>query len=417
MRATPPADADERRSQGRASSGRILAPERPATRTMSAAAPDPAEPGPSGRRSATPRPAARHQRTGERAFHSLLVTGGAGFIGSAFVRNLLRTDPEVIVTILDRLTYAGNPANLAPCEADPDQAGRFRLIVGDIADPLAVAPLVADADAIVNFAAESHVDRSIQDPTAFLRTGVLGVHTLLEAVRRADHPVRYLQVSTDEVYGEVPEGASTEDDPLRPRSPYAAAKAAGDLLVRSYVITHGVDAVVTRGSNTYGPYQYPEKVIPLFVTNAIDGQALPLYGDGRQRRDWIHVDDHAAGIELVLRRGEPGGVYNIPGAAELTNLELTRRILAQVGRADDLIRHVEDRPGHDRRYKMDGARIAALGWSAQVPLEDGLAATVRWYREHEDWWRPLKSGEWHGYYARQYGARLAGSTPHDPEAS
>ncbi len=400
-----------------AGSGRVLAPERPATRAMSAAARDAAEPGPSGRRSAAPRPATRRQRAGDRAFHSLLVAGGAGFIGSAFVRNLLRTDPEVIVTVLDRLTYAGNPANLAPCEADPDQAGRFRLIVGDIADPLAVAPLVADADAVVNFAAESHVDRSIQDPTAFLRTGVLGVHTLLEAVRHADHPVRYLQVSTDEVYGEVPEGASTEDDPLRPRSPYAAAKAAGDLLVRSYVITYGVDAVITRGSNTYGPYQYPEKVIPLFVTNAIDGQALPLYGDGRQRRDWIHVDDHASGIELVLRRGERGGVYNIPGVAELTNLELTRRILAQVGRGEELIRHVEDRPGHDRRYKMDGARIAAIGWAAQVPIEEGLAATVRWYREREDWWRPLKSGEWRGYYARQYGARLAGSTPHDPEAS
>ncbi len=399
-----------------AGSGRILAPERPATRTMSAAAPDPNEPGPSTRRSAASRPTPRRQRTGDRAFHSLVVTGGAGFIGSAFVRNLLRTDPEVIVTVLDKLTYAGNPANLAPCEDDPDQAGRFRLIVADIADPLAVAPLVADADAVVNFAAESHVDRSIQDPTAFLRTGVLGVHTLLEAVRRADHPVRYLQVSTDEVYGDVPEGASTEDDPVRPRSPYAAAKAAGDLLVRSYVITHGIDAVVTRGSNTYGPYQYPEKVIPLFVTNAIGGQALPLYGDGLQRRDWIHVDDHAAGIELVLRRGERGGVYNVPGVAELTNLELTRRILAQLGCGDELIRHVEDRPGHDRRYRMDGARIAALGWAAQVSIEDGLAATVRWYREHEDWWRPLKSGEWRGYYARQYGARLAGSTPHDPAA-
>jgi dTDP-glucose 4,6-dehydratase len=245
---------------------------------------------------------------------------------------------------------------------------------------------------------------------------VLGVHTLLEAARLADHPVRYLQVSTDEVYGDVPEGSSTEEDPLRPRSPYAAAKAAGDHLVRSYVVTYGVDAVITRGSNTYGPYQFPEKVIPLFVTNAIDGQTLPLYGDGRQVRDWIHVDDHAAGIELVLRRGESGGVYNIPGVAELTNLELTRRILAQLQRPEALIRHVADRPGHDRRYKLDGTRIAALGWSAQVPMDDGLAHTVSWYREHEDWWRPLKSGEWHSYYARQYAARLAGSTPHEPRA-
>jgi dTDP-glucose 4,6-dehydratase len=356
------------------------------------------------------------RRSGAGAFRSLVVTGGAGFIGSAFVRNLLRTDPEVFVTVLDKLTYAGNPANLGACEADPAQARRCRLVVGDIADPDEVVPLVADADAIVNFAAESHVDRSIQDPTAFLRTGVLGVHTLLEAARRADHPVRYLQVSTDEVYGDIPEGASVEDDPLRPRSPYAVAKAAGDHLVRSYVITYGIDAVITRGSNTYGPFQHPEKVIPLFVTNAIDRQALPLYGDGRQRRDWIHVDDHAAAIELVLRRGESGGIYNIPGAAELTNLELTRRILAQLGCHEDLVRHVADRPGHDRRYKMHGARIAALGWSAQVPIEEGLAATVRWYLEHEDWWRPLKSGEWHGYYARMYGARLASSTPHEPDA-
>ena len=401
---------------GADTSGRVLSPARPATRTLSASARDADADAATPHIRIRPHPAARRARSGDRVFRSILVTGGAGFIGSAFVRNLLRADPEVTVTVLDKLTYAGNPANLAPCEADPGQARRFRLVVGDIADPLAVAPLVAAADAVVNFAAESHVDRSIQDPTAFLRTGVIGVHVLLEAVRRADHPVRFLQVSTDEVYGEVPEGASTEDDPLRPRSPYAAAKAAGDLLVQSYVVTHGIDAVITRGANTYGPYQYPEKVVPLFVTNAIDELALPLYGDGLQRRDWIHVDDHAAGIELVLRRGERGGVYNVPGVAELTNLELTRRILAQLGRGDDLIRHVEDRPGHDRRYKMDGARIAALGWSAQVPLDDGLAATVRWYREHEDWWRPLKSGEWRGYYARQYGERLAGSTPHDPAA-
>ena len=393
--------------------GRVAAPERPATQTMSAAGAATSDPGAAVR--ATPRP--RAARTGERRFRALLVTGGAGFIGSAFVRSLLRADPEVRITVLDKLTYAGNPANLAPCEADPEQARRLRFVVGDIADAAVVDRLVAEADAIVNFAAESHVDRSIHDPSTFLRTGVLGVHTLLEAVRRADRPVRYLQVSTDEVYGEVTEGASREDAPLRPRSPYAAAKAAGDHLVASYVITHGLDALITRGSNTYGPYQYPEKVIPLFVTNAIDGQALPLYGDGRQRRDWIYVDDHAAAIELVLRRGASGGVYNVPGAAELTNLELTRRILAQLGRGEDLIRHVADRPGHDRRYKMDGTRIAALGWAAQVPLEEGLTATVRWYRGHEDWWRPLKSGEWHSYYARQYGARLAGSTPHDPEAS
>ena len=343
----------------------------------------------------------------------LLVTGGAGFIGSNFIRLILSKYPDYEVINLDALTYAGNLDNLKDIEPNRN----YRFVQGDIRDADVVDKVMKGVDAVVNFAAESHVDRSIHDPSTFLRTGVLGVHTLLEAVRRADHPVRYLQVSTDEVYGEVTEGASREDAPLRPRSPYAAAKAAGDHLVASYVITHGLDALITRGSNTYGPYQYPEKVIPLFVTNAIDGQALPLYGDGRQRRDWIYVDDHAAAIELVLRRGASGGVYNVPGAAELTNLELTRRILAQLGRGEDLIRHVADRPGHDRRYKMDGTRIAALGWAAQVPLEEGLTATVRWYRGHEDWWRPLKSGEWHSYYARQYGARLAGSTPHDPEAS
>ena len=351
----------------------------------------------------------------DRRFRSLLVTGAAGFIGSAFVRNLVRSDPAVQVTILDKLTYAGNPANLGDCEADPVQAARCRLIVGDIADPDVVEALVEEADGVVNFAAESHVDRSIQDPSAFLRTGVLGVHTLLEAVRHADHPVRFLQVSTDEVYGDVPEGASTEDAPLHPRSPYAAEKAAGDLLVLSAVTTYGIDAVITRGSNTYGPFQFPEKVIPLFVTNAIDGEPLPLYGDGGQRRDWLHVDDHAAAIELVLRRGESGAVYNVPGNAELANLELTRRILAPLGRDESLIRHVEDRPGHDRRYRMDGSRIATLGWQARVPLDEGLESTVRWYREREDWWRPLRSGEWHGYYDRQYGARLAGGKPHGPE--
>jgi dTDP-glucose 4,6-dehydratase len=398
---------------------RVLAPERPAVWPLAIAGPELDDAHLEDRPSdlwTTLHPVPRPRRSDDGTYRSLLVTGGAGFIGSAFVRNLLRSDSEVFVTVLDKLTYAGNPANLEACEADPAQARRCRLVVGDIADPDEVVPLVADADAIVNFAAESHVDRSIQDPTAFLRTGVLGVHTLLEAARQADHPVRYLQVSTDEVYGDIPEGTSVEDDPLRPRSPYAAAKAAGDHLVRSYVITYGVDAVITRGSNTYGPYQHPEKVIPLFVTNAIDGQALPLYGDGRQRRDWLHVDDHAAAIELVLRRGETGRVYNIPGTAELTNLELTRRILAQLARPEALIRHVADRPGHDRRYKMDGARITALGWSAQVPVEEGLAETVRWYRNHEDWWRPLKSGEWDGYYARLYGARLADSTPHDSEA-
>jgi len=350
-------------------------------------------------------------RAGGRTFGKLLVTGGAGFIGSAFVRHWLRENPEGRVVVLDKLTYAGNPANLAPCQADPSQARRLRLVVGDIADPAVVKPLVADCHAVLNFAAESHVDRSILDPTAFLRTGVIGVYTLLEAVRGADDPIRFLQVSTDEVYGSVERGASDEGDPMRPRSPYAAAKAAGEHLVQSYVTTYGIEAVTTRGSNTYGPYHHPEKVVPLFITNAIDGQPLPLYGDGLQRRDWLFVDDHVRAIDLVLRYGEPGAVFNVPGSSEMTNLELTRRILDGLDRDRGLILHVADRPGHDRRYKMDGSRIAGLGWEPQVPLDEGLAATIDWYRANEAWWRPLKSGDWHNYYARQYAARLAGGTP------
>jgi dTDP-glucose 4,6-dehydratase len=348
----------------------------------------------------------RAQRAPDRAFGRLLVTGGAGFIGSDFVRIWLREHPDSRIVVLDKLTYAGNPANLATCRADPDQSARLELVVGDITDHGLVRRLVAGCDAVINFAAESHVDRSIHDAEAFLRTGVNGVHALLEAVRRVDRPVRFLQVSTDEVYGSVNEERSHETDRICPRSPYAAAKAAGELLVQAYVVTHGIDAVTTRGSNTYGPYHYPEKVIPLFITNAIDGEPLPLYGDGLHRRDWLHVDDHVRAIETVLRSGPRGGVFNVPGGCELTNLALTRRILAAVHRGDDLIRHVTERRGHDRRYRMDGSRIAALGWRPGVPFEDGLAETVAWYRANEAWWRPLRNGDWDQYYARQYGARL-----------
>jgi dTDP-glucose 4,6-dehydratase len=258
----------------------------------------------------------------------LLVTGGAGFIGSELVRRLLARDEGTRVTVLDLLTYAGNRANLADVEADPAQAARFTFVRGDIADPDLVGPLVAEADAVINVAAETHVDRSILDPEAFLRTGVIGVHVLLEAVRREAGRVaagdragspRFVQVSTDEVYGDIAEGRSVEDDPLAPRSPYAAAKAASELLVRAYRITYGIDTVVTRGSNTYGPHQHPEKLIPLFVTNALAGEPLPMYGDGLQVRDWLHVSDHASGIEFVLRHGEPGETYNLPGGTELPN--------------------------------------------------------------------------------------------------
>jgi dTDP-glucose 4,6-dehydratase len=342
----------------------------------------------------------------------LLVTGGAGFIGSCFVREVLGRRDGTRVAVLDKLTYAGNRTNLRSVLDDPEQAARLTFVQGDIAEPGTVRPLVGAADAIVNFAAESHVDRSILDPEAFLRTGVIGVHVLLDAVlaeQRAGRRIRYLQVSTDEVYGSVAAGQSVESGALAPRSPYAAAKAAGELLVRSYVVTHELDAVVTRGSNTYGPYHHPEKLIPLFVTNAIDDLPLPLYGDGMQVRDWLYVADHAAGVEHVLRHGLSGETYNLAGATELPNREVVRRILELLGKPWSLVRTVADRPGHDRRYAMDGAKAAALGWRPRTSFDDGLAATVAWFVANEAWWRPIKSGEWDAYYDRQYGQRLAGS--------
>jgi dTDP-glucose 4,6-dehydratase len=346
---------------------------------------------------------------------SLLVTGGAGFIGSCFVRDVLARRDGTRITVIDKLTYAGNRANLAPAEDDEEQAARLRFVEGDIADPDLVGPLVRDADAVVNFAAESHVDRSILDPEAFLRTGVIGVHVLLEAIVAASaarsRPVRFLQVSTDEVYGSVESGRSRETDRLEPRSPYSAAKAAGELLVGSYVTTHGVDAVVTRGSNTYGPYHHPEKLIPLFVTNAIDDQALPLYGDGLQQRDWLYVADHAGAIEHVLRYGRSGETYNIPGSAEMTNRDVVAALLERLDKPWSLVRSVPDRPGHDRRYALDGSKLAALGWRNRTAFTDGLATTIDWFLANEAWWRAAKSGDWDAYYERQYGSRLADGVP------
>ncbi len=339
-----------------------------------------------------------------------LVTGGAGFIGSCFVRDTLARSDRTRIAVLDKLTYAGNRANLQPVLDDPGQASRLTFVQGDIADPDTVRPLVAEVDAVVNFAAESHVDRSILDPEAFLRTGVIGVHVLLDAClaeARAGRPVRYLQVSTDEVYGSVDEGRSVETDRLLPRSPYAAAKAAGELLVRSYVVTHGLDALVTRGSNTYGPYHHPEKLIPLFITNALDDQALPLYGDGLQVRDWLYVSDHAAGVAHVLRHGTAGETYNLPGGTELPNREVVRQILERLDKPWSLVRQVADRPGHDRRYAMDGSKLAALGWRPATSFDAGLAATVDWFVANQAWWRAIKSGDWDAYYERQYGQRLA----------
>ncbi len=331
-----------------------------------------------------------------------LVTGGLGFIGSAFIRLLAAERPEVEIVNLDAMTYAANPANLASLPV----GARYRFVKGDITDPSAVAEGLGDGvDAIVNFAAETHVDRSILDPEAFLRTDILGTHTLLEAVRERGIP-RYLQVSTDEVYGDVSSGESIESSPLRPRSPYSASKAGGDLQVLAYRTTYGLPVLVTRGSNTYGPYQYPEKLIPLFVTNLIDDQSVPLYGDGLQVRDWLHVEDHARGILAVLESGELGEVYNIGGGNPRTNIDITRRLLTGCGRAfESHVRHVADREGHDRRYAIASTKAHALGWSPRIDFERGIEATIAWYREHESWWRPLKSGEFLAYYQRQYAHR------------
>ena len=330
----------------------------------------------------------------------LLVTGGAGFIGSNFIRWVLAAHADVTVVNLDKLTYAGNPANLADVEDSP----RYAFVRGDIAEPADVARAMPGVDAIVNFAAESHVDRSIEDPEAFLRTATFGVYRLLEAARAAAVD-RVLQVGTDEVYGSVETGESVETDPLVPRSPYSASKAAGDLLGLSYHTPHGLPVVVTRGSNTYGPYQYPEKVVPLFATNALDDQPLPLYGDGLNVRDWLHVLDHCRGIWTALTRGVAGEVYNIGGSNLVTNIELTTRLLAALGKPESLIQPVRDRPGHDRRYALCSDKLKALGWAPEVPFATGLVETVHWYRDHEAWWRPIKSGEYRAYYERQYAGR------------
>ncbi|HEX4014428.1 MAG TPA: dTDP-glucose 4,6-dehydratase [Candidatus Cybelea sp.] len=317
-----------------------------------------------------------------------VVTGGLGFIGSHFVRLVLRERPQVEVVNLDAVTYAANPKNLTDVANDP----RYRFIKGDICDPRAVRDAIGSgADAIVNFAAETHVDRSIEDARDFVRTDALGTHVLLEAVRT--HGVgRLLQVSTDEVYGHVPEGASRENDPLRPRSPYAASKAAGELLALAYHITHGAPVVITRGSNTYGPNQFPEKIVPLFVTNLLEGRRVPVYGDGLQVRDWLYVEDHARAILDVLERGEPGSAYNVGGGTPMTNLELTRVLVEGCGRSlAQAVEHVTDRLGHDRRYALDSARAHALGWRPRVPFSEGIARTIDWYRQNEAWWRPVKA--------------------------
>jgi dTDP-glucose 4,6-dehydratase len=331
----------------------------------------------------------------------LLVCGGAGFIGSTFARQRLREYGDE-VTVLDKLTYAGREENLQDLEGEE----RFRFIRGGIEDRDAVtSAIVAVApEAIVNFAAETHVDRSIAEPDAFVSTHALGTYVLLEAAR--EHGLRYLQVSTDEVYGSIEEGTFTEQSPLRPSSPYSATKTGADLLVQSYFHTYGLPAVICRGSNNYGPYQYPEKLIPLMVLNALHGDPLPVYGDGMQVRNWIHASDFARAIGHVLEHGLPGEVYNAGGPDEEANIDVVRRIIALTGASEAQVEHVADRPGHDRRYSLSSEKVRALGWSPRVRFEEGLAETVAWYRENAWWWEPIRSGEYRAYYERQYGRSL-----------
>jgi dTDP-glucose 4,6-dehydratase len=340
---------------------------------------------------------------------TLLVTGGCGFIGSNFVRHILDADPTARVVNFDVLTYAGNLANLADLTGEP----RYRFVRGDVTDRHAVCEVMgASVEAVIHFAAESHVDRSIQDSGPFVRTNVLGTQVLLDAAREFGVK-RFVHVSTDEVYGSLgPTGYFTEKAPLAPNSPYAASKAASDLLVRAYAHTYGLPAVVTRCSNNYGPYQFPEKLIPLFITNLLRDQPVPVYGDGRQVRDWIHVGDHCAAVEAVWRKGRPGEVYNVGGRTEKTNLELTHQLLELLGKPRSLIRHVEDRPGHDRRYAIDCAKVEReLGWRPRVGFEQGLRETIDWYRAHEEWVAQVRSGEYLRYYERQYGKHASADEP------
>jgi dTDP-glucose 4,6-dehydratase len=331
----------------------------------------------------------------------LLVTGGAGFIGSTYARRHLREHPGNRVVVLDKLTYAGRRENLD----DADQQ-RLEFVEADISDRDAVATAIAGCDAVVNFAAESHVDRSIEDPGAFIQTDVYGTYVLLEAAR--DAGIRHLQISTDEVYGSIEEGSFSEVSPLDPSSPYSASKAGGDLVVSAFHHTYGADTLITRASNNYGPYQHPEKLIPLCILNALAGDQLPVYGDGMQVRNWLFTEDFAAAIDVVLERGEAGEVYNVGGPDEKPNIEVVRRILELTGHDESLIGYVTDRPGHDRRYSLASDKTEALGWRAAVGFDEGIERTVAWYRENEPWWGPIRSGEYRDYYEKQYGRTLGG---------
>jgi dTDP-glucose 4,6-dehydratase len=333
----------------------------------------------------------------------VLVTGGAGFIGSNFVRYALARHEDWRVTTLDKLTYAGRLENLHEVQDHP----RHTFVRGDVADVGVAGPLVKAAEIVVHFAAETHVDRSLMHAGEFITTDVFGTFVLLEAAREASKLRRFVQISTDEVYGSVAEGSSRETDELKPRNPYSASKAGADRLAYSYFATYEVPVIITRASNNYGPYQFPEKVIPLFVTNAVDGIAVPLYGDGLQVRDWLHVEDHCRAIDLLIDEGRSGEVYNIGGGNHVRNVDLTRRILGLVGKGEELIRHVPDRQGHDRRYSLDTSKLRSLGWTPQVDFDEGLARTIDWYLKNEWWWRPIKDADpaFRSYYDAQYGTR------------
>jgi len=332
----------------------------------------------------------------------VLVTGGAGFIGSNFVRHLLEVEDGYEVVVLDKLTYAGNLRNLEGLES----RGDFEFIRGDVTDPEAVRPLVGKVRAVVHMAAETHVDRSIMGPAGFIKTNINGTMVVLEAAREAGVE-RFVQVSTDEVYGSLgPEGVFTEESPLAPNSPYSASKAGADLLARSYWVTYGLPAIITRGSNNYGPYQFPEKVIPLFIANAMEDREIPLYGDGLNVRDWIHVSDHCRALVKVLEEGVPGEVYNIGGGNEIPNVELAKTILELLGKPQSLIKYVEDRPGHDRRYALSTEKIRnRLGWEPTVSFREGIKRTIEWYRDHTGWLNEVRGGDYRDYYERWYGGR------------
>ncbi|MCH7959637.1 MAG: dTDP-glucose 4,6-dehydratase [Candidatus Hydrogenedentes bacterium] len=330
----------------------------------------------------------------------MMVTGAAGFIGSNFVKFQLDRYPDLQIVSFDKLTYAGNLDNLK----DLDDT-RHSFVQGDVADADAVRAAMDGCDVVVHFAADSHVDRSIIEASDFIRTNVSGVHTILEMAR--EHGlVRVLLVSTDEVYGSISEGEFREDDPIHPRNPYSASKASGDMMGIAHFETFGTPVIITRGSNTYGPNQYPEKVLPLFVTNAIDDEPLPLYGDGKNVREWLYVEDHCSGIDCALREGEPGQIYNVSSGHERQNIELTHRILELLGKDEDLIQRVADRLGHDWRYSIDSTKLRGLGWEPAMDWDEGIAYTVSWYQENESWWRKIKSGEFREYYKKQYGDRV-----------